>query len=107
MFERTYWWSPEDHARRGDWRRSSQDRPYWWRDENLPFHHDDERAMRAYEEEREREARHRDYEDDRRYRRHRGWGDRATDEVKSWFGNERAERRRDLDREIEAITVDT
>jgi osmotically-inducible protein OsmY len=100
MFERPYWWSPEDQARRGDWRRSSQDRPYWWRDESLPFRHDEERAMRDYEE--EREARHRDHEDDRRHRRHRGLADRATDEVKSWLGNERAERRRDLDREIEA-----
>jgi osmotically-inducible protein OsmY len=101
MFERPYWWSPEDQARRGDWRRSSQDRPYWWRDESLPFRHDEERAMRDYE--RAHEARHPDYEDDRRYQRaHRGWGDKATDEVKSWLGNERAERRRDLDREIEA-----
>jgi osmotically-inducible protein OsmY len=106
MHERSYWWRPEDHNGRDHGRRSSQDRPYWWRDDNLPFDHDDERAMRDYDEEidreREREARHRQYEDDRRYRRDRGWGDRAADEVKSWFGNPRAERRRELDHEVEA-----
>lgn len=100
MHERSYWWRPDEHASGADWNRRPEDRPYWWRDDNLPFHHDEERAERAYEEERER-ARHRDYEDDRRYRRQRGWGDKAADEVKSWFGSDRAERRRDRDHEIE------
>lgn len=102
MHERSYWWRPEEHARTGDWNRRPEDRPYWWRDDNLPFRHDEERAQRAYEGERER-ARYRDYEDDPRYdRRHRGWGDKATDEVKSWFGNDRAERRRELDHAVDA-----
>ena len=105
MHERSYWWRPEDSDGRDGMRRSSQDRPYWWRDDNLPFDHDDERAARAYEEdverERERDAHYRDYEDDRRYRRHRGWGDKVADEVKARFGSERAERRLERDHEIE------
>ncbi len=104
MHDRSTWWRPEDHPGRQDWRsRPREDRPYWWRDDNLPFDHDEERARRAYDEEREREARYRAYESERRRRNHhRGWGDRAADEVKSWFGNERAERRREMDQEIEA-----
>ena len=31
----------------GDGRRSSQERPYWWRDDDLPLDHDDERAARV------------------------------------------------------------
>lgn len=72
MHERSYWWRPEEQARHSDWNRRPEDRPYWWRDDNLPFEHDERRAERAYEEEREREARHREYEDDRRYRADRG-----------------------------------
>lgn len=34
----------------------------------------------------------------RRYGHERGWFDRATDEVASWFGDDEAERRRDMDR---------
>jgi osmotically-inducible protein OsmY len=115
MHERSTWWRPEDHNGRGAARGGSRDRPYWWRDDDLPFDHDDERAARAYEE--EREARYRDYEDDRRRRdaryrdedldrprerHHRGWGERAADEVKAMLGSDRAERRREMDREIEA-----
>jgi osmotically-inducible protein OsmY len=101
MQERSSWWRPEEHGDGGYAR--SRERPYWWRDDNLPFHHNDERAMRDYEERREREARYGAHEDDRGYRRrHRGWGDKAADEVKAMFGSERAERRRELDREIEA-----
>jgi osmotically-inducible protein OsmY len=105
MHERSNWWRPEDHAYRGDWRRGSETRPYWWRDDDLPFDHDDERAAHAYRE--EREADYRAYEDERRHHerrrhRHRGWGDKAADEVKSWFGSDRAERRRDVDEEMEA-----
>lgn len=112
MHERSTWWRPEDHDGRGAWRGGSRDRPYWWRDDDLPFDHDDERAARAYEE--EREARYRDYDDDRRYRearyreddherrrRRRGWGEKAADDVKAMFGSERAERRRELDHAIE------
>ena len=29
---------------------------------------------------------------------HRDWADKATDEVKAWLGNPRAERRREMDR---------
>jgi hypothetical protein len=106
MHERSHWQRPENG--RDDGRRSSQDRPYWWRDDDLPFDHDSERAARAYEDELERErehhARNRDYDDDEpRYRRrHRGWGAQVSDEVKARFGSERAERRRELDHEIEA-----
>jgi osmotically-inducible protein OsmY len=37
------------------------------------------------------------YEDWHRYGRDRGWFDRASDEVRSWFGDEDAERRRRMD----------
>lgn len=38
-----------------------------------------------------------DYERWRRYGRDRGWLDKVSDEVRSWFGDEEAERRRMLD----------
>jgi osmotically-inducible protein OsmY len=100
MHERSYWWRPEADGRAHDRNDRPSDRPYWWRDDNLPFHHDDERAARDYED--EREARYRGDEDDRSYGRHRRWGDRAADEVKSWFGSERAERRRERHHEMGA-----
>jgi len=106
MDERSYWWRPENHSGHDGWRRSSENRPYWWRDDDLPFDHDEERAARAYEEEREA-ARYRAYEDDRRYRddyrdsddrrrsgrHHRGFGEK----VKAMFGSDRPERRRDAE----------
>jgi len=95
MHERSSWWRPEEHDGRYS---SSRERPYWWHDDNVPFRHDEERAARDYEDEREREARYRDDEDDRRYRRRRGWGEKTADEVKSWLGSERAERRREMDK---------
>lgn len=68
MHDRSTWWRPEDHAGHGDWRgRSRADRPYWWRDDNLPFDHDEARAQREYED-RERATRYPRYgDDDRRY----------------------------------------
>jgi len=47
-----------------------------------------------------REDRNRDrraYDDWRSYGENRGWFDRASDEVASWFGNEEAARRREMD----------
>ena len=44
----------------------------------------------------------RDYDDDRGYgREERGWWDRASDEVASWFGDEDATRRRRMDQQRE------
>lgn len=40
------------------------------------------------------------YEDWHKFGRDRGWFDRATDEVKSWFGDEEAERRRRMDSQM-------
>ncbi len=69
--------------------------------------------MRAYE--REREARYHGDADDPYHRdgthrrhdprhdgQHRGWGEKAADSVKAMLGNERAERRREMDYDIEA-----
>jgi osmotically-inducible protein OsmY len=44
-----------------------------------------------------RDTERQQYEDWHRYGRERGWMDRATDEVRSWFGDEEAERRRRMD----------
>jgi osmotically-inducible protein OsmY len=81
MHERPYWWSPSDHPGR-DWRYGGG--PY----------QDSGRRARGDEEFHDR-----DYEDDEGGRR--DWADKATDEVKSWFGNDRAEHRRDSDRRRE------
>lgn len=74
MQERPYWWSPEEHPDQGARRRD-------WDEEHGRAPSRDDYARRA------------DDDDD-----DRDWADKATDEVKSWFGNDRAERRRDLDR---------
>lgn len=44
------------------------------------------------------------YEDWHRYGRERGWFDRASDEVRSWFGDEEAERRRRMDAQMRGET---
>lgn len=45
----------------------------------------------------------RDSERERRDRRDRSWWDKTADEVSSWFGDEDAERRRERDRQMEAM----
>jgi hypothetical protein len=44
-----------------------------------------------------RETERQQYEDWHRHGRERGWFDRASDEFRSWFGDEEAERRRRMD----------
>jgi osmotically-inducible protein OsmY len=75
MAERDYWRHESERERRGYWRRDSDDDRYYARRAD----HDHYRGGRDVDE-------------------HRDWTDKASDEVKSWFGSGRAERRREMDR---------
>lgn len=85
MHERPDWWGSDDlPRRRGGWADSGRrsEPPEYWDSGEPP----QARRRRHYE----------DDEDDRRERRN--WADKAGDEVKSWFGNDRAEARREEDK---------
>lgn len=93
MHDRPHWWSDDGlPRRREDWRRREQGARYY-----DPYHYEDERYGRRYQD--EREARGFDEQGYERARDDDGrdWADKAADEVKSWFGNDRAERRRERD----------
>lgn len=73
------------------------DRDYYWRRRT---HDDDYSAMnRGYENRYDRSSGYgrRDYDRDRDDRDERGFFDRASDEVRSWFGDDEAESRRRTD----------
>lgn len=79
MAERSYWRREHERApdRRG-WRRD-------WNDERYHRARDDYSAGGGYRYDHDDES-------------HRDWAEKTVDEVKSWLGNERAERRREMDK---------
>ncbi|HYD89663.1 MAG TPA: BON domain-containing protein [Vitreimonas sp.] len=110
MQERHNWWQPDDTARR-DYAKSGRrdysarhrdDRPYWWSENDLPRR--DERIR--YDADRQRDDR-RGYARDHDDVRHGGHDvdsdyhdgrSRLADQVKAFFGSDRAERRLEHDR---------
>lgn len=80
MAERSYHRREHERAPDRGWRRGRDEERY-----------DHVRGDDGY-----RRRDHRHAHDDDRY--DRDWADKSVDEVKSWFGNERAERRRAVDR---------
>jgi osmotically-inducible protein OsmY len=70
------------------------ERPYWWRPDDLPSRRGAPHGAGygAYG------SGHGSYGDYGGREERRGWAEQAGDEVKSWLGNERAERRRDWDK---------
>lgn len=99
MADRPYWWGPDSHGRRGAWR-PDWDEERYHRSREREIQHMPDRPREDdhdYDLERYGYTRHRHEGRGRDERSDRDWTDRATDEVKSWFGSERAERRREMD----------